>query len=215
MAMASGLPQKPLRYLVPQPGLQYGQCQPTTAPNRVTMNRIKKARNDMTIKKHPASHTDHLTPAQLSWVLSLEVPNDNQVRIQTLRMPDELGSLECGLYGPAMGDEPVTESLVLYGKRPGRSGESRLCRRGKRPTQLVTVVTGPHRGETGVLYTAYGGPEAPRELFDVDTEEGRAFWAEHALAIEPGTSFAVESYDDCEPLLGPFDTSATITYKKH
>jgi len=52
----------------------------------------------------------------------------------------------------------------------------------------VTIIAGPHEGHSCILYTAYGGPAAPREAADpyIESEEereaSRAFWAVHALS---------------------------------
>jgi hypothetical protein len=52
-----------------------------------------------------------------------------------------------------------------------------------RPSRLVTIVCGPHDGAL-VLFTAYGGPEAPREPADDPSEKSRDFWSVHALAAD-------------------------------
>ena len=46
----------------------------------------------------------------------------------------------------------------------------------------MTIVCGPHDGHDFVLFTAYGGPQAPREPFEDKSPEARKFWEEHALA---------------------------------
>jgi hypothetical protein len=57
-----------------------------------------------------------------------------------------------------------------------------------RPTRQLTIVAGPHGDEPCVLYTAYGGPEAPREPGDPDIpghsarDAAAVFWADHALS---------------------------------
>ena len=56
----------------------------------------------------------------------------------------------------------------------------------------MTVVAGPHDGHPCVLYTAYGGPIAPREPWDpaltdtlgIDLAASLTFWREHALSKE-------------------------------
>lgn len=103
-------------------------------------------------------------------------------------MPDALEPLECGLHGPIMGDEPISETEVTYAVRGKRCTASRFIDRPKRPTRQVTVIAGEHDGRQCVLFTAFGGPSAPREPGDSTLKsweevcESRKFWAEHALS---------------------------------
>lgn len=136
----------------------------------------------------PDSHLDHgLKPAHLEY-LTKRFADRTAFFIETIELPTYLPTVPCGLYGPAMGDEPVLESEVTYRVRDGRAGPTRTCtgwRRGRR-TWKLTVVAGPHEGQPCVLYTAYGGPAAPREPWDPslspeEAAESRAFWAVHAL----------------------------------
>lgn len=132
---------------------------------------------------------DHgLTDAQLEHLLERFADRAGFL-IETVELPAELGLTRCALYGPAMGDAPVAEADVLYARRAGRAGDSRMVRRHQRPTALVTVVAGPHDGQPCVLYTAYPGPAAPREpwdpgLDDAGRAEAEAFWAQHALSTD-------------------------------
>jgi len=143
----------------------------------------------MSITKHADSHLDHaLTEAQVEFVLSLPA-KAGEVTVQTVELPDGLGLVPCGLYGPTMGDAPVTDSEVEMVVRGDRKGESRLVGRSPRLQRKVTVISGPHDGDSCVLFTAFGGPQAPREPFefaaDDDSDaaqESRKFWSEHALA---------------------------------
>lgn len=137
----------------------------------------------MTIKQIPEPHVDHnLSTAQLLFVLAQEAPA-GEVTVQTLEFPVELGTVPCGLIGPAMGDSPVPEEVVIYRVRGERKGVSRMVAGHLRQTRIVTVVSGPGPDDNQpcVLYTAYGGPAAPRELFEDDSTEAAEFWAEHAL----------------------------------
>ena len=135
-----------------------------------------------TIVKHAESHLDHnLSEAQLAFVLS-QTPTGEGVQILTVDMPAELGTLECAIYGPSMGDKPVAESDVTYAVRGDRKGESRLVDLPARQSSKVTIVTGPHDGHDWVLFTSYGGPAAPREVFEDDSPDTVKFWSEHALA---------------------------------
>jgi hypothetical protein len=130
------------------------------------------------------SHLDHgLTKAQVEFILGIDAPA-GQVTVQTVELPEDLGTVPCGLHGPVMGDEPVLEADVTYEVRGQRKGASRLVERPIRSTRIVTVISGPHEGEPCVLYTAFGGPQAPREPFEDDSEESQIFWSQHALSSE-------------------------------
>lgn len=137
--------------------------------------------------RHKDSHLDHgLTDAQREYLGGLEVSPGDAVVVKTIELPAELGEVPCALYGPTMGDDPVPESEVEYAVRGDRKGESRLVARPARMTNKVTVIAGPHDGMRDVLFTAFGGPAAPREVFECDDDESREFWKEHALAKEVG-----------------------------
>lgn len=136
----------------------------------------------------PKSHTDHLPREVIEQALEgvgaafCDLAH-HQVVIVTQRIPG--AQLPCALYGPAMGDAPVEESEVFYQARPGRAWKSRLVDRPVRPYDKVTLVVGPFKGGRAVLYTAYAGPAAPREVNDPRADkDSTAFWAEHALAVE-------------------------------
>lgn len=133
------------------------------------------------------SHVDHnLTEAQLAFIAD-KYADRATFFIDTFELPEELGTVPCGIHGPSVGDEPVPEDEVHYAVRSGRKCASRLCRRPQRPSRTVTVVAGPHEGKC-ILYTAYGGPCAPREPGDFSLQtmeevvEAREFWAKHALS---------------------------------
>jgi hypothetical protein len=81
----------------------------------------------------------------------------------------------------------VGENEASYEKREGRDYVSRFCQRATIQTRRVTVIAGPHDGETCILYTAFGGPLAPKEpgdssLKDEEREESLRFWKTHALS---------------------------------
>lgn len=133
------------------------------------------------------SHVDHgLTPEHLAWILE-RCAAQTAFFITTLELPSHLPPLMCGLHGPATGDEPIPDSECHREVRGERPGPSRLCGRPPKPTRLVTIVAGPDGEEPCVLYTAYGGPQAPREPWDpgLDDEgrvEAESFWSRHALS---------------------------------
>jgi hypothetical protein len=135
--------------------------------------------------KHSASHVDHdLTEVQLNYLLD-RFADRKAFFIETIDLPEDLGTVTCGLYGPVMGDRPVEEEDVINEARGTRAWTSRLVERPSRPTRKVTVIAGPHDGYDCVLYTAFGGPAAPQEPGDPgckDPTASAAFWREHALA---------------------------------
>jgi len=132
------------------------------------------------------SHLDHgLTVEHQDYILELYRERDGFF-LETILLPVRLSSLTCGLHGPIMGEEAIPDSECSLEVRGERKGPSRLCNRAPTLTRRVTVIAGPHEGEPCVLYTAYGGPPAPREPWEnMSPEETQAsvdFWAKHALS---------------------------------
>ena len=143
----------------------------------------------MTFKIVPDSHLDHgLSPDQIEWLKETFAERDSFF-IESVEMPSKLGTVPCGLHGPKMGDEPIRDDEVKLVVRGERENPSRIVDRAPRPTRTVTVIAGPHEDEKCVLFTAFGGPLAPKE--PGDTEEGsderkesEDFWSQHALSAE-------------------------------
>lgn len=139
------------------------------------------------MQQHKDSHVDHhLTAAQLAYVLDRFV-DQRAFFMTTIELPTALGTVPCGLYGPLMGDEAIDEAQVSYAARGDRAWTSRLIAAPSRQTRQVTVIAGPHGDLPCVLYTVYGGPQAPQEPGDPgcrDKLASEAFWATHALAKE-------------------------------
>ena len=135
--------------------------------------------------KHKDSHVDHgLSEPQLRYLLD-RFADRAAFFLETIELPEDLGTAPCGLYGPAMGDPPVAEHDVVHEVRGTRAWTSRLVERPARPTRKVTVIAGPHDGHACVLYTAFGGPATPQEPGDPgckDPAASAAFWRDHALA---------------------------------
>ncbi len=134
-------------------------------------------------------HADHgITEDQMSFVFGfLSEANPEGFFIKQVTIPANLGSVPCGLYGPAMGDEPVAESEVQNIARGEREWTDRLVDRPFRPVDYVQVIG--IRGEDGkfTLFTVYGGPLAPQNPADPsnnDPESAKAWWAEHALSSQ-------------------------------
>jgi hypothetical protein len=146
--------------------------------------------------KHSDSHVDHgLSAAQIRYLLERFADRDSFF-IETLTLPRDLGTVPCGLYGPTMGDPPISDAEVTYARRGTRTWDSRLISLPARDQHEVTVIAGPHEEEcarcsaaagawnllhrascpdcdgtqkikhTCVLYTAFGGPSAPQEPGD-------------------------------------------------
>jgi len=135
--------------------------------------------------KHTISHLDHgLTEAQIRYIFD-QCADRKAFFIATIELPEDLGTVPCGLYGPLMGDPPIVEEEVSYEKRGTRAWTSRLVEKPLRPTREVTVIGGPHDGHECILYTCYGGPLALQEPGDPGCKDPAAsatFWREHALA---------------------------------
>ena len=135
------------------------------------------------------SHLDHgMTPAQIAHIAAL-FAGRAAFFIETFELPPELGTVRCDLHGPVVGDAPVPPNECRERVRGERVYPSRVCRRYPRQTRTVTVIAGPHLLDPCILYTAFGGPLAPREPGDPTLppeqhEESANFWAEHALSEE-------------------------------
>lgn len=132
------------------------------------------------------SHVDHGLSEQVIALILERFGAHEGFGIHTLEIPEELGEVKCALIGPLTGHPPVTADQVYFKRRDGRAGESRMVDRPLVSTRLVTVIHGYHNGET-ILFTAYGGPCAPRERYDhtlspEERQESIAFWEQHALA---------------------------------
>lgn len=137
------------------------------------------------------SHLDHgLTPQQIGWIVVHFADRTGFFR-ETVELPADLGTVPSGIYGPIVGDRPVSEKEVFYATRGTRTLKSRLTKRPPRDTRFVTVIAGPVGDEPCALYTAYGGPLAPREPgdpsmnSDAERRESALFWRDHALSSEP------------------------------
>lgn len=134
------------------------------------------------------THTDHVSPEILEWLL-FKFWDKDAFFIETIDLPEGLPTIDCGLHGPIMGDDPVPEEEVTYRARGGRSWVSRVVNRPTRPTRQITVIAGPYEGDPCVMYTAFGGPSTPKEPHDPTLEPSQqgnslVFWSEHALSFQ-------------------------------
>ena len=113
---------------------------------------------------HPESHVDHVPACVIQAVIlafaDLANP-DKRIIIETFELPEEAGAVACALYGPVMGDPPVSEDEVEYRVRPGRTWPSRTIACPVRPTRTLIVVAGPHDShDSGAVHLLWrpGGP---------------------------------------------------------
>ena len=143
--------------------------------------------NEAMLEILPESHVDHVDQAVLDHLVARyqnKANPDRKTIVETIELPVGM-DVECGLFGPAMGDPPVSEAGVTYRPRNGRAWPSRLIAGTPRRTRKLTVVMGEYGDHELVLYTTYGGPSAPPEPSDPNkqpaSEESLAFWCEHAL----------------------------------
>lgn len=121
---------------------------------------------------HPDSHVDHDISLEQLENIHAQLGDRTGFFIETIELPEALGTVPNDLYGPSCGDAPVPESEVHYARRGPRQWDSRMCRRPRRQTRLVRVIAGPHDGHDCVLYTAYGvarkdSPQSPKEPGDL------------------------------------------------
>lgn len=139
----------------------------------------------------PESHLDHgLTPAHIALIMDRFGPLDFAFT-ETMWLPEHLPDVPCALYGPCVGDDAVPESEVFYQIRGSRAWSSRMVRRPLRGVRLLSVIAGPSGDVPSILYTAFGGPVAPREPGDPDCQSDHIihhasvqFWKRHAIAVE-------------------------------
>jgi hypothetical protein len=109
--------------------------------------------------------------------------------IKVLELPEGVADLASALYGPSVGDAPITDDEVAYEKRGDRPGPSRLIDRPHRPCRKMVII-GLASEEDIKIFTAYGTQAdtvAPREWWDSGMKpheaiEAATFWSTHALA---------------------------------
>jgi hypothetical protein len=137
-------------------------------------------------------HADHgIDPSHEAVIRGLfEAADGDTFIVTTVTLGGECGDLMSGIHGPIVGDEPVPSEEVEWALRGERTNLSRLCDRAERPTRLMTVI-GKREDDVVTVFTAYGGPLAPREITDPTlppeaAEEAAQFWAQHALSRPSG-----------------------------
>lgn len=125
--------------------------------------------------KHNDSHMDHgFTAEQWAHIFERFAGRD-AFFVETFELPEALGTVMNGLYGPSCGDPPVSLHDVHLETRGNRAWFSRMVDWPARPTRFVRVIAGPRDGHSCVLYTAYGVasidmPQAPKELGDLSQQ---------------------------------------------
>ena len=156
------------------------------------------------IQEFTFGHDDHdITNEMRLWLLGgfRELLDPDASREATFEFPIPLamGVLPCAMYGPKMGDEPMTSDHIMWYPRKGRTCPSRLT---KLPMRMSGTISGAyawdHVRHSLDFYSVYGGPVAPREMGDLEHQslecgvklpegaiaESWAFWREHALSVE-------------------------------
>ena len=136
-------------------------------------------------KEYTILHDDHgISDSQFRFALNkLEDQKlTNGFYLKTFELPGELGSADSLIYGPIVGDAPIEDwecDLVRRGERPNLSRLFKIKHnRPPRKSKLLTII-----GSGQTIWTAHGGPAAPREIGDPNAgQDSIDFWAEHALS---------------------------------
>ena len=134
-------------------------------------------------------HADHgLNSDHLTFIDHIFTTLEPGFFVESYELPEGCSDLLCALYGPSVGDDPVSDEEVSYEVRGERPGPSRLVERNHRPCRRM-VVCGI-AGDESVIFTAYGtqaSEPTPREWWDAgmkphEAVEAAKFWSTHALA---------------------------------
>lgn len=142
----------------------------------------------MALTIHNDSHMDHgVSTDIINYVLELYKDKD-AFFLETIDVPAEFGTVPCGLYGPLMGDEEITDDMVEMVTRGERPFPSRMIDRPMRQVDKLTVIAGPYEDQACVVYTMFGGPVAPKEpspdLNEDEMVSSKEFWSKHALSSQ-------------------------------
>ena len=138
-------------------------------------------------------HADHgIASAQLSYiydVLGTQVEEgtlNEGFFIQEVTLIPTMGTVPCGLHGPAMGDAPIKDDEVTLEVRGDREWPDRLIKRDTREVDFVQAIgVVDEANDRVILFTLYGGPLAPQNAADPSNKDvagSTKFWAEHALS---------------------------------
>ena len=161
-----------------------------TNPRRYATKRLQKKQ----AKRFKVFHADHgIKPAQMKHIQKqLEDVAPQGLFIKQINIPKRLGPVPSGLYGPAMGDDPIPRSAVAMRKRGGPSAEFRwldpVVDWPLRPVSYAQAI-GIRDGNQFTLFTVYGGPLAPQNPADPsnpDPKGAKRWWSQHALSSQQG-----------------------------
>ncbi len=161
----------------------------------------------MTVSIHADSHVDHGINGQVRDYVLKQFRDRTEFFIETFVYPEnypvypslnnwnavhdgtpiymvDLPPVPCALH------MDVPEDEAFYARRGEREWESRMCKRPTRKVREVTIIAGPHPDDADagmVLFTMYGGPEAPREPGDPSLKgkalkAAKVFWSSAALS---------------------------------
>jgi len=124
----------------------------------------------------------------LDWLLE-SFSSLQETCTKTIELPQHLGEIDCALYGPLMGDEPILEENVFYVNRGRRQYKSRMVKLPFRKTKYLTfIVAYNNRQKEFVLVTVFGGKLAAKEPNDLslktieEQQQSIDFWSKHALS---------------------------------
>ncbi len=97
------------------------------------------------MKLHKESHLDHgLTARQLAHIL-VHFERYEHFFVETIELPEDLGTVPCALIGPAAGTPAPAADAVELQKRGTRDWYSRTVWVAELPrSRQLTVVAGPH-----------------------------------------------------------------------
>ncbi len=161
----------------------------------------------MTVSIHKDSHVDHGIDAKVRDYVLKQFRDRTEFFVEVFEYPEsypvypslsnwhvthhgvplydvDLPSVPCALH------MDVPEDEVHYARREEREWKSRMCKRPVRMVREVTIIAGPHPDDADagmILFTMYGGPNAPREPGDPSLdgqalEIAKVFWSCAALS---------------------------------
>jgi len=136
-------------------------------------------------------HTDHgISDDQWGFIRGyLEEMDPDALFVQQVTIPPNLGTVECGLHGPAMGDVAVSRDEITMLKRGDADDQFRwpdpIVERPTRSVDYVQIIGIRAEEDLILVFTVYGGPLAPQNPLDPnnpDVPGSEKFWGEHALS---------------------------------
>lgn len=129
-------------------------------------------------------HADHgIKDAQLKFIVGKLMAEDDGFFIKEVKIP---GQVPCGLYGPIMGDSPISDNEIEMVSRGRWEFGFRMIDKPMRPVDYVQAI-GTKNGDELTIYTIYGGPlvsQNPNDPDNQNPEESKKFWSAHALSSQ-------------------------------